>query len=296
MSATTIAFLNFKGGVGKTATAVNIGAALAHYQKQRVLIVDLDPQCNASFWLMPPADWKAHVEGGRHSTYQIFQDQIMGTHRFDFDKVVLRAVPRKAGISQISRLDILPAAVELITIEDRIHQNKYARFFEFLHQALKPYYKEYDYIFFDCPPNVYSISKNALYAAENCVVPYVPDFLSLSGFQLLAQQIEQFNDRVSGFKGLRRRASIVGALISHYKQSKAHDQGIIELELTLNRLKSEGQTHANAKVIYPAIRHLADVAESTSEHLPVVIHRPNGNGAEDYAQVAKAFHQHFQSL
>jgi len=296
MSATTIAFLNFKGGVGKTATAVNIGAALAHYQKQRVLLVDLDPQCNASFWLMPPADWKAHVDGGRHSTFQIFQDQIMGTHRFDFEKAVIRAVPRKGGIAQISRLDILPAAVELITIEDRIHQNKYARFFEFLHQALKPYYKEYDYIFFDCPPNVYSISKNALYAAENCVVPYVPDFLSLSGFQLLSEQIEQFNDRISGFKGLRRRASIVALLASHYKQSKAHDQGLNELEITLSRLKSEGLTQPGAKLLSPPIRHLADVAESTNEHLPVILHRPNGLGADDYNLVAKAFHQHFQSL
>ncbi|TDU72859.1 chromosome partitioning protein [Prosthecobacter fusiformis] len=296
MSATTIAFLNFKGGVGKTATTVNLAAALAHYHQQRVLIVDLDPQCNASFWLMPPADWKAHVDGGRHSSFQIFQDEIMGTHRFDFDKAVVRAVPRKGGISMISRLDILPAAVQLITIEDRIHQNKYARFFEFLYKALKPHYKDYDYIFFDCPPNVYSISKNALYAAENCVVPYVPDFLSLSGFQLLAEQIEQFNDRISGFKGLRRRASIVGLLASHYKASKTHDQGLNELEVTLGRLKSEGLTHHEAKLLLPPIRHLADVSESTNEHLPVILHKPNGLGAEDYSKLAKSFHQHFQSL
>lgn len=296
MSATTIAFLNFKGGVGKTATAVNIGAALAHYHKQRVLIVDLDPQCNSSFWLMPPADWKAHVNGGKNSTYQIFQDHILGTKLFDFDNAVVRAVPRKDGAAQITRLDLLPAAVELITIEDRIHQNKYARYFEFLHQELKPFYKQYDYIFFDCPPNVYSISKNALYAAENCVVPYVPDFLSLSGFQLLAEQIEQFNDRISGFKGLRRRASIVGLLASHYKESKAHKQGLNELEATLGRLKLAGLTHHHAQLLHPPIRHLADVAESTNEHLPVILHRPNGLGAYDYTQLAKAFHQHFQSL
>lgn len=296
MSAKTIAFLNFKGGVGKTATAVNLGAALAHYHSQRVLIVDLDAQCNASFWLMPPGEWQAHVKGGKRSTYQIFEDRIQGTRRFEFDEAVVRAVPRRNGISLISRLDILPAAVELITIEDRIHQNKYARFFEFLHQELKPYFKDYDYVFFDCPPNVYSITKNALYAAENCVVPYVPDFLSLSGFQLLAGQIEQFNDRISGFKGTRRRASITALLASHYKPTNAHNQGINELEITLLRLKAEGLTHHAAQLLQPPIRNSTDVAESTNEHLPVVLHRPNGNGAEDYAQLAKAFHQHFQSL
>jgi chromosome partitioning protein len=77
MAAKAIAFINFKGGVGKTAATVNIGACLAYYRRKRVLIVDLDAQCNSSFWLMPPRLWKEHIGNGERSTYQLFRDAIV---------------------------------------------------------------------------------------------------------------------------------------------------------------------------------------------------------------------------
>ena len=62
MAAKVIAFINFKGGVGKTACTVNLAACLARFQNLKVLVVDLDPQCNSSFWLMQPKDWKSHMQ------------------------------------------------------------------------------------------------------------------------------------------------------------------------------------------------------------------------------------------
>ena len=119
MAAKAIAFINFKGGVGKTAATVNLGACLAYYQRKRVLIVDLDAQCNASFWLMPPGEWKAHIDGGRRSTYQLFHDALKGTHAFEFDKSVVEGVPR-AEVPLIRNLHLHPAAVELITVEEAL--------------------------------------------------------------------------------------------------------------------------------------------------------------------------------
>lgn len=296
MAAKAIAFINFKGGVGKTAATVNIASCLSYYQNKRVLIVDLDPQCNSSFWLMPPHQWHEHVKNGARSTYQIFQDHIVGSQSFDFESAIIPGVPRRE-MPLIPKLDLLPAAIELLTIEDRIYQNKYARFFEFLYKTLKPYYREYDYIFFDCPPNTYAVTKNALFASDYCIVPYIPDFLSLSGFQILAEQIELFNDRISGFKTSRRRASIGALLVSHYRKvGNVFDQAINELEIILSHLKSQNRAHAKAAILTPYIRYSTAIAESTNEHLPVILHNPNSIGAEDYHNVAQAFDAHFQEL
>ena len=72
------AFINFKGGVGKTATVVNIGAALARVHNKKVLIVDLDAQSNSSLWLMRPDRWRDHVARGRRSTFQILKTPWQG--------------------------------------------------------------------------------------------------------------------------------------------------------------------------------------------------------------------------
>lgn len=297
MAAKSVAFINFKGGVGKTAMTVNLAACLAYFRGKRVLVVDLDPQCNASFWLLPPKAWREHVSGGQNSTYQIFDDQIVGKHQFDFDKAVVRGVPRKE-LPLIAELDLLPAAVELLTIEDKIYQNKYARFFEFLHKTLKDPIKanKYDYVFYDCPPNTYAVTKNALYAADYCVVPFVPDFLSLSGFQILAQQVEAFADRISGFRQGRPRASIAAVAISHYRTINAFDHGLEELRNTLASLKVRNLVRTSCSVLEPYVRLSADVSASTGEHLPVCLHKPDGNGAHDYYNLALALEQHLEQL
>jgi len=296
MAAKAIAFINFKGGVGKTAATVNIGASLANYQRKRVLIVDLDAQCNSSFWLLHPHAWQQHIENGKRSTYQIFQDHMMGTKLFDFEKSVVRGVPR-AQVPLIANLDLLPASDRLLTIEDRIHQNKYARFFEFLAKDLKPYYKEYDYILFDCPPNTYSVTKNALFAADYCVVPYQPDYLSLSGFQMLAKLVDDFNERISGFKNLKHKASIAALMVSHYRSGLlVQQQAITDLEVLIADLRSQGLVHGRTTLLEPYIRYNVRVAESTNQHVPVCVLDPNSIGAQDYAAIAKNFDAHFSSL
>ncbi len=133
-----VAFINFKGGVGNTANVVNIGACLAKYHRKKVLIVDIDAQCNSTFWLLKGS----HLSGMRYTPY-------------------------------------------------------YTAIFE----ALKDEVKEYDYVLIDCPPNIYGISKNALYFADAYVVPYLPDFLSLSGFRLFSRIGKSFQYQVSGYQG-----------------------------------------------------------------------------------------------
>lgn len=288
MAARTVAFLNFKGGVGKTAGAVNVGACLARYLEKRVLIVDLDPQCNSSFWLCPQLECRHHTQNGKNSTCQIFMDHVQGTHLFDFDSAVLTGVPRIQGYPGIAALDILPADISLIKVEDWIHGNRFAtQFFRFLYKSLSPYFERYDYVLLDCPPNVYSVSKNALFAADCCIVPYMPDFLSLTGFQILAEQVNDFNNRVSGYRQGRSPCEIVGLMINHFRKGTNHATSAIEeLRNIMAHLRAEGLIHQSCELLEPYVRTCAAVAASTEVSQPVCLSAENSMGCEDFYNLA----------
>ena len=295
MSSKVLAFINFKGGVGKTATVVNIGATLVKLHAKRVLIVDLDPQSNASVWLMRPDRWREHVANGRRSTFQIFDDALRGKSRFDFGETVVKGVVTWTGFVDLPRLHLLPAAIELLKVEDRIHELRAPDIYEILDTVLADQFKEYDYVFLDCPPNLYSTTKTAIFAADSCIVPFLPDYLSLSGFQVLAEQIVEMREKFAPYLPARRKPNIGGVIISHYRQTgNVFRLAINELELSIAQLQERGFLSDKMTVFQPYIRHCVRVAESTSEHLPVILYAPGSIGAQDYADLAQRFLDNFE--
>jgi chromosome partitioning protein len=296
MSARILAFINFKGGVGKTASVVNLGATLAKLHEKKVLIVDLDAQSNSSLWLMRPDHWRDHVAKGRRSTYQIFEDAIQGKNRFNFDESIVKGVVTWTGFVELPRLHLLPASVELLRIEDRIHELRVPSVYRLVEHALAEHVNAYDYVFFDCPPNLYSTTKNAIFFADHCVVPYVPDYLSLSGFQVLAEYILEMRERYADSIGGGKRPNIGAVLVSHYRQTgNVFRLAINELEIELASFRQQGFVDGEATLLEPYIRHCVRVAESTSEHLPVVLYAPGSIGAQDYGDLAQRFLNHFQN-
>jgi chromosome partitioning protein len=290
MSSKVLAFINFKGGVGKTATVVNIGATLVKLHEKKVLIVDLDPQSNSSLWLMRPDPWREHVARGRRSTYQIFDDAIQGKSRFDFDDALVKGVVTWTGFTDLPRLHLLPAAVELLRVEDRIHELRVPTIYEVLDSALGLHFKQYDYVLLDCPPNLYSTTKAAIFSADSCIVPYVPDYLSLSGFQVLAEQIVEMRERFAPYLPGRRKPNIGALIVSHYRQSgNVFRLAVNELELSMAELQERGVLTEQAVLLEPYVRHCVRVAESTSEHLPVILYAPGSIGAQDYSDVTQQF-------
>src|SRR6202035_143132 len=290
MSSKVVALINFKGAVGKTATVVNIGATLAKFHEKKVLIVDLDPQCNSSLWLMRPDQWREHVARGRRSTFQIFDDALQGKARFDFDQALVKGVMTWTGFTDLPRLHLLPAAVELLRIEDRIHELRASVIMQILDSALAIHFKQYDYVLLDCPPNLYSTTKAAIFSADSCVVPYVPDYLSLSGFQVLAEQIVEMREKFAPYLPGRRKPNIGALIVSHYRQTgNVFRLSVNELELSMAALREEGVLSDQAILLQPFIRHCVRVAESTSEHLPVILYAPGSIGAQDYADLTQQF-------
>lgn len=298
MSAKVIAFINFKGGVGKTSNAVNIAACLAKYHHKRVLIVDLDAQCNASFCLLDHRERERVLQSPKKSVCQIYRDYVMGTKVFDFDESVLRGIPRSPeGNPHLPTLDLLPSAVELMEIEDQI-ESKYAQpVFTWLERELKDRIKGYDYVLLDCPPNVYTVTKSALYFADHYFISYIPDFLSLSGFRIFARVVKSFQEKISGYKPKHFHSKIAGVIVNRYKQvGNVYTVGMNQLRLEMTDLKEQGLLHAKAVILEPPIRDCVAVAECTDHHLPVILYREHSNGSQDYAALTESFLTQLNSL
>lgn len=202
-----VSFINFKGGVGKTTTAVEIAVSLAAHHGKRVLLVDLDPQTNATFYLVREADWASWVQE-RGSLKNLF-DAVLGANRpCDVHSIIMRAVA--AGGLAIPGLHLLPSHLDLISVDLRLAGAAGAGQGVFGPQTvlvshLREIAAEYDYILCDCPPNFNLITQNGMFASEAYVVPMLPDFLSTIGITLIRREVENFT------AGMRRAVESFGA-------------------------------------------------------------------------------------
>lgn len=295
---TTVAFLNFKGGVGKTGNVVNLGACLAALRHKRVLVIDLDAQCNASLWLLGKAALRRHTEERQRTVTQAFRDKINGTRLFRFADALVRGVPlSEKGFKQIATLDLLPATIDLLEVESHLAHRADPRAHRFLFEQVERHLAEYDYVLVDCAPNFFGLTKNAVFLARHLAIPYIPDFLSLVGFQTLARLVEEFGSRIGGQRTALGRTRISAVIVNRYKANgNVFKQGLLELEKMMGDLKAQGLIHPGARVLEPPVRDCVRVAEAPAEHLPIVLHAPESNGGADYAALTHSFMRHFEEV
>jgi chromosome partitioning protein len=180
-----IVFANQKGGVGKTTTAVNLGAYLAEAGK-RVLLVDFDPQSNTSSSV-----------GARKDAPGIY-DVIMG--KVPAERAIQQcSVPNLSIIA--SSIDLTGATVELVDQEKREY---------FLKRSLLPLTRTFDYIFIDCPPSLGLLTLNGLVAADSVIIPLQCEYFALEGLSLLLKTVNRVQ------KGLNTDLKIGGILFTMY--------------------------------------------------------------------------------
>jgi chromosome partitioning protein len=226
--ATIISTINLKGGVGKTTTTVAIAEFLSACFGKRVLLIDLDPQTNATTMLIGEDKWKKLNSQG-YTLAQLFKDALVEPeHRhFDLQKSLQKNV---SNVGDVRTLDLLPSSLDLIDVQDRLGSMSSGRFFaenptDLLRRAIRPIVDAYDYVLIDCPPNMGIITLNGLRMSNGYIIPVIPDVLSTYG-------IPQIVGRVASFSETIQEAIVpLGIVISKYrKQSTVHRNTIHDLQ------------------------------------------------------------------
>jgi len=186
-----VSFINLKGGVGKTTTAVNIAATIAKNKGKKVLLIDLDPQTNATVCVIDQEKWKERQDE-KQTLYHLFQDILNSENNFKIEDAILK------DVGGITNLDLLPSSLHLVEIQDNIPDisNKaFVSHVDVLGNVIEPIKEQYDYIIIDCPPNLGAITLNGINISHNYIIPTVPDILSKIGITLIQNRIENFKKR-----------------------------------------------------------------------------------------------------
>ncbi|MBO8127859.1 MAG: ParA family protein [Peptococcaceae bacterium] len=243
-----IAITNQKGGVAKTTTAVNLSACLAD-AGQKVLLVDIDPQGNAS----------SGLGFDRESLRRCIYDVLIGQESI---KTVIKPC------TTVKRLDVVPATmrlagaeIEMVGIPDRELVLK---------GALGKVKNEYDFIFIDCPPSLGLLTINALSAAGSVLIPIQCEYYALEGLGQLMATINLVQRR------LNPRLEIEGVLLTMF-------DGRTNLSI---QVVDEVKRHFGSKVYGSIIPRNVRLSEAPSHGLPIVIYDPKCRGAEVYRELA----------
>jgi chromosome partitioning protein len=246
-----IAMTNQKGGVGKTTTTINLGAALAEAGR-KVLMVDMDPQGSLSIGLgVNPDDL-----GGKRTVY----DMLMDSTSVPASEVVMK--------TSINGLDLLPANIQLSAAELRL-AGEVAREYA-LDRAFESVRPLYDYILIDCQPSLGLLTVNALTAADGVVIPMECEFFALRGVEMLRETITKVQER------LNNRLTIDGVLPTMVDARTLHTRETIQAVLD-----AFGES-----VFHTTISRTVKFPETTKAGVSIIEQAPNSSGAQNYRNLA----------
>ncbi|WP_421845366.1 ParA family protein [Mycobacterium sp.] len=253
--AKVVALCNQKGGVGKTTSTINVGAALAEYGR-RVLLVDLDPQGALSAGL-----------GVSHYELDRTVHNLLVEPRMPIDDVLLH--------TRVNRMDLVPSNIDLSAAEVQL-VNEVGRE-QTVARALHPVLDRYDYVLIDCQPSLGLLTVNGLACADGVVIPTECEFFSLRGLALLTDTVDKVRDR------LNPKLDISGILVTRYDPRTVNSR-----EVMARVVERFGDL-----VFDTVITRTVRFPETTVAGEPITTWAPKSSGAVAYRALAREFIDRF---
>ncbi len=245
-----ISLINQKGGVGKTTTSINLSASLALLGK-KVLLVDLDPQCNATTGI---GINKGQIE---NSIYNVLNETAL------IENTIVK--------TKYKNLSILPANINLAGIDIEINNNTSDSKSEILKKHIDKIKNDYDFIIIDCPPALGLITTNALTASNSVIIPVQCEFFALEGITQLLKAIMYTQ------QNLNPDLTIEGVLLTMLDARTNLGIEVVE----------EIRSYFKDKVYNTIIPRLIRLTEAPSHGKPIIAYDPKSRGSEAYLNLAK---------
>lgn len=205
-----VSVINWKGGVGKSTLTYHLGVGLAKFENKKILLIDLDPQCNLSFLALGVDKYVNQVYRNRVETLKNLFDSYFDDNEYNSANIIKNLLVNSSPGFVWSNVDMVLSHQDLVLVDlqlARTHKagrdhkeetrNEIGKL-SIIHNLLEEVKDDYDYILLDCPPNVNIVTQNAFYASDYYVIPAIPDFLSTTGISLIKDYMDNFNTSYKG--------------------------------------------------------------------------------------------------
>jgi len=282
-----IAFINYKGGVGKTSLIINTAACLAKLG-QRVLLCDFDTQSNASIWLLKLDRWNPINASGEGALFSIFDPGKVRVKDIIQKDVILD----KTGAHPLPGLDLVPTSFNLVDLESEYTGDAKRPAYLIFQQQIAEIENQYDFILFDCPPNILRASQCGIFTANEIYVPANPDALSLIGFTLLIEKLGRFHQLSASFRttSMGPAAQVYGIIFNAIKTGVDIEVPKMRMQLRLNQFKAAKRVAKESRILTSFVRDAMVVRRAVALGLPVTLlgqEAAGDNVVRDFENVAE---------